>query len=400
MFPIINNITDVLYAIKDRKEFSVKDKDEFIIIDYNIVLSDTFYDDTLDSNILNLRRECRGLTFDAKTGDIVARKYHKFHNVNENLYCQYYDIDISKPHIILDKLDGSLINIVKQHGEYHLHTKNGYTDTAIKAEFEIDFTKHIKLVETLGKHYTALFEYVSPNNLIVVQYNTPKLILTAIRHNMTGEYMLYNDMVDIANKHGVDVVGCLNVQNKSMGELVEYISNIVADIEGFVIRFNDGNMYKLKTNDYILLHKSRENCLYEKNIWKLLLSNTIDDFKKLLCEDDLKNVIEFEQSFNNELMYLVDKISNFIKQSKAEIQYNDDKEYKKKLAMEYIKNFDIVKLRSFILSNCDKEQDILDRLKQYLLMYHSSSQTKIDDIRHVLRNVKYKPMLFSEQLEG
>jgi hypothetical protein len=50
--------------------------------------------------------ECRGIVFSPE-GKILSRRYHKFFNLEEKGYLS--KIDFSQPHIILEKLDGSMV---------------------------------------------------------------------------------------------------------------------------------------------------------------------------------------------------------------------------------------------------------------------------------------------------
>lgn len=53
-------------------------------------------------------RECRGLIFDEK-GKVLSRRFHKFFNVNELAETNESCIDISRPHILTEKVDGYFI---------------------------------------------------------------------------------------------------------------------------------------------------------------------------------------------------------------------------------------------------------------------------------------------------
>jgi RNA ligase len=50
-------------------------------------------------------RECRGLIFSDK-GNILSRRFHKFFNVNELEETHESLIDINRPHILTEKMDG------------------------------------------------------------------------------------------------------------------------------------------------------------------------------------------------------------------------------------------------------------------------------------------------------
>jgi len=63
---------------------------------------------------LAIRRECRGLIFDAKTGELLSRRFHKFFNINEKEESMLENMtDLSGGHIILEKLDGSMIGTIE-----------------------------------------------------------------------------------------------------------------------------------------------------------------------------------------------------------------------------------------------------------------------------------------------
>ncbi|HTW70397.1 MAG TPA: RNA ligase [Acetobacteraceae bacterium] len=91
MFPVIDHLDQVLAAISGRDEFMVHRNDDlgFISVLYRYTAADTFPDPLepaigdAESRRRQLVRECRGITFDAKTGAVIARKFHKFFNVGE-----------------------------------------------------------------------------------------------------------------------------------------------------------------------------------------------------------------------------------------------------------------------------------------------------------------------------
>ena len=56
------------------------------------------------------RRECRGLIFCAETHKVISRRLHKFFNIGELPETQAELIDITRPHIILEKMDGYLLH--------------------------------------------------------------------------------------------------------------------------------------------------------------------------------------------------------------------------------------------------------------------------------------------------
>lgn len=85
IFP--SNITiEECQIAADFKGFRINRKDDYIIFNYDYAFRGTFPNpndaETEDEKrMLSIRRECRGLIFNEATGEIVARRFHKFFNV-------------------------------------------------------------------------------------------------------------------------------------------------------------------------------------------------------------------------------------------------------------------------------------------------------------------------------
>lgn len=74
-------------------------------------------------------------------------------------------------------------------------------------------------------------------------------------------------------------------------------------VEGFVIQFNNGLMYKIKTNWYFSLNKSLDkikNCS-ERHLWKCILNEEFDDLKGYLPEQVRLEMEKFAIKLNNRL---------------------------------------------------------------------------------------------------
>jgi RNA ligase len=106
-FPTIRHIDDVLPHVQGRDEFVVAEKDGYTVINYVVAMADTFHME--DANDLGgaIRRECRGLIFDAD-GNLMSRPFHKFFNVNERDETQSHAVDMTSEHVIMEKMDGSI----------------------------------------------------------------------------------------------------------------------------------------------------------------------------------------------------------------------------------------------------------------------------------------------------
>lgn len=308
-FPLITNISDVLPAIEGRDEFVVAVKEGYTVINYNVMMADTFppvnvplppFGGQRGMNAYDylaaVRRECRGIIFDSKTGDIIRRPYHKFFNVNEREETQDHVVDLSRPHAILEKLDGSMIAPFIVDGKMIWGTKMGATDVAKPVE---EFVKNNPIYEKFAIHqisrgFTPIFEWCSRKQRIVLDYKEDQLILTAVRVMTNGEYCKLEWTPAI--EWNIPVVRQFEPQT-DMKAFLEYVHDL-EDLEGFVVRFDDGHMLKLKCHWYLQIHKAKEAILQDRNIVELILEEHLDDIKAHLPAEDRDRLTLFESNFN------------------------------------------------------------------------------------------------------
>ena len=294
-FPTITNISDVLPAIEGRDEFVVAVKEGYTVINYNVMMADTF-----DCPI---RRECRGIIFDTESGDILRRPFHKFFNVNEREETQDHVVDLSQDHRILEKLDGSMIApFMIWPGEMVWGTKMGATDVAKPVEEFVEthpnYRQFAKFVISRG--YTPIFEWCSRKQRIVLDYKEDQLILTAMRDLTTGRYMSRDIMANTADMYFIPMVREFEPQT-DMKAFLDYVRDL-EDVEGFVVRFSDGHMLKLKCHWYLQIHKAKEAILQDRNIVELILDEALDDVKAHLPQEDRDLLSQFEDNFNRAVL--------------------------------------------------------------------------------------------------
>jgi RNA ligase len=233
-----------------------------------------------------LRRECRGIVFD-KEGNILRRPYHKFFNLNERDETQFSQVDLSKPHSILEKLDGSMIVPYRVNGRIVWGTKMGDTEVASPVhQFVADNPQYVEFFEACEIHnLSPIFEWMSRKQRIVIDHPVDRLVLTAIRNINTGQYLSYDEMKVYADVNGIEVVNEFPVEGKSIEEICDYV-RVQPDTEGVVIRFDDGHMLKLKTDDYVRIHKAKDAILKERNVVDLIINEKLDDVMAMLPEED------------------------------------------------------------------------------------------------------------------
>lgn len=299
-FSTINNISELSH-LRNESEFVFRENGDLTTVFYAVAFPHTFgeLEDTgLPTADAMLRRECRGITFETETGYVVSRPYHKFFNINEREETQEGLIDFAAEHQFLEKLDGSMIRPVYMNGELRLFTKAGLSEVAEEAEklaMTDDVASMCKYCIQAG--YTPIFEYVgSPKFPVVLQYEEPALIVTAIRDVYTGRYLDYDTIEAISANFGIEVVKVLSIDG------IEQANTGIKDMidgEGYVIRFEDGHMLKIKCEWYLRRHRAKDAILVPRKLVRLILENDIDDLKPDLSDRERTYVVDFEDKLKS-----------------------------------------------------------------------------------------------------
>lgn len=319
-FPLIENISDVLPAIAGRDEFIVAEREGYKVLNYLVNFEDTFPPIKVTGGSAKmraeralhnaLRRECRGIIFCSETGVILRRPFHKFFNVNEREETQDHVINLSNEHAVLEKLDGSMIAPFFVGNRLIWGTKMGDTEVAQPVhEFVENNARYIDFAkQCIEDGFTPIFEWCSRKQRIVLDHPEDQLILTAIRNMKTGVYTKQMWLEGWEKHWNIPVVRAFDPQS-DMKEFIEYVRGL-ENIEGFVTRFSDGHMVKLKCDWYVQIHKAKDSLLHDRNIVDMWLNNTIDDVKAHLDQNDRDRLDQFTASLESWINARVKMIYN------------------------------------------------------------------------------------------
>lgn len=395
-FPEIRHIDDVRAAVEGRDEFIIAERDWGYVVNYLVNMPDTFppvvttvidievYDgdehyighNTVYDLHAAIRRECRGLVFD-REGKIMSRRYHKFFNVNERDETQAHAIDFNRPHVILEKLDGSMITPIFWNG-VRWGTKMGITTVAEPVEqFVATRERYVRMAEDCrSRGMTPIFEWCSRKQRIVIDYPTDRLVLTGIRHNVSGAYVKYADLLEWGAAYDIEVVRAYEGNLENMERLLAETRD-VEGMEGWIIRFEDGDMYKIKGEWYCRIHKTKDNLTLEKNLVELIVNEKLDDAKAFMLDDDRHRVEQFETEFWDgfyKQVHSYERYYNTVVASGLD---------RKRYALEWkptIERNDPVAPQ--IVFGCFAGKKVGDMLLDYLRK-NCNTQTKIDAVRHL-----------------
>lgn len=407
-FPRIEHLDDVLPAIEGRDEFIVAEREWGTVVNYMVSMADTFPPVSNDGywcpgckqpmsetegcgsqrcpdpvSLAAIRRECRGILF-YPDGRIMARRLHKFFNVNERDETADHRIDLSKPHVILEKLDGSMITPVFTAAGIRWGTKMGITEVSMQAEeFVAQNPIYQKMAEQCREGgQTPIFEWCSRKQRIVVDYPEDRLILVAIRDNVTGEYLAYPYLQFIGEQFEIDVVKAYAGTAANMEHLIAE-TRASEGIEGWIIRFDDGQMLKVKGDWYVRIHKTKDNLTHEKNVVDLIINEKIDDVKPFMLDEDRKRVEQFESEFwqgVDKVVYKYDRYWDMVQNSVP-----DRKTYALNW-MPTIQDNDPF-APQFVFGKYggkDSRQMVLDQIRK-----NTGTQTKIDSVRNMWNGARW-----------
>lgn len=297
-------LQQALNAIKNKPEFTVKVKDSYTVIDYNINSKYTFVGSTEEETtiLLNLR----GTAFNNETGKICRLMYHKFFNYGEQPELDS-KLNFDDEHIIMEKLDGSLIAPIYYGDGFELGTRAGVTDIAMMAtDYVYDHPERAYpefIAYCLSINTTPMFEFCSRKNKVVLDYPVDALVLTGMRNMISGKYIPRESLVQFGSLFCIPVVKQYSSTNKDkIHDFIQTIYDKTTEDEGVVIRFsNNDHIIKIKTKLYCLKHKAVDGLKFEKDVLKLYLSNELDDILPLLDATTKERVEEFTNIFSHSL---------------------------------------------------------------------------------------------------
>lgn len=308
--------------------------------------------------------ELRGFTVVFNKDGSVFKEYlllDKFFNINqveETMYDRIKSFEIDN---IYSKEDGSIISFIKlPDGSVAAKSKASFDSyQALKANdiYKSDLSIKKLVDDLLDSDIVPIFEYVSPSNQVVLLYGKEELILIRLRDNKTGEYI---DIDDYSKKYNVNVPTKWNV---SLDELIERAETI-EDVEGWVIRFKNGLMIKIKSKWYCDNHKLlTEDLAQEHFLVEKIVNEEVDDIISKLDNTEYHVFIKSKIFKISEIIskYLKDKEDDVLDLIKVFKETNDVKSF----AIKYNKHKDFPFVMNLLKLDKLKALSDMDIVKHY-----------------------------------
>lgn len=224
-------------------------------------------------------RQCRGTVIDMDRM-VAFHSYDKWFNVSEMPETDEQTLTELSQRIgyrVMNKWDGSLI-MAYYNRHWNLVT-NGSFDSA-QSKWAKEYARQYHVLDGLDTHYTYMFEAIYPDNRIVVNYDGVTEMVPLARRNMiTGELEL------------PDATMSKFYEDKTFQQILSERGQYGAtQKEGWVVRFDNGLMVKVKCLDYVRVHKLKDS-INPKGVFEMMQTNTLDDVRASLPVD-VRNEID------------------------------------------------------------------------------------------------------------
>lgn len=281
----------------------------------------------------DLVRYARGLTLDSE-GKIIIRGFEKFFNYKQleqvdsaimsDKFKQTYSelgFGIKDELEVYEKLDGSLILLSHYKGELVASTTSSIENTYTKIALEFFNEKNnalkgdlLKYLEDNGK--TLAFEYISPSNQIVVEYEREDFVLIGCIDNATGKELTVKGLKELSKRFNFTL---FKVYKMTLGDLIkEQKEN--DKIEGYIVRNKYGKRLKFKVDSWFKSSKSI-SVFYGNKLTKNKVRIILDSY----IEDSIDDLLAYESqhtlhSQNKVIGKVLSEINNL--EGKADKLYN------------------------------------------------------------------------------
>lgn len=196
----------------------------------------------------NITLNSRGHIFDRQTGKCIACPFPKFFNLEERPDTQPNVLPWSSGFRVFEKMDGWLGTLYWYKGEYRIATRGSFESPGAQWATEYLRRNHGGLV--CPPETTLIFEIISPETHIIVDYDFEDLVVIGAFDYVTGEELGWSGVEAIAKCNGFRVPKVYKVS-----ELKQIFQHNKAfsgkENEGVVVRFNNGQRVKIKSRDYL-----------------------------------------------------------------------------------------------------------------------------------------------------
>lgn len=302
---------------------SFSQKDNLLLVKYNKSIWNFGYN--------NLTNICRGKVIDINTKQIVSYPFDKFFNLGE---CEETSIDKMQDIIdnakyisVMDKVDGSTIIITKTENDFIVNTNGGFNNIQTQLAKKLLVDKYKNSLDQMEIGYTYIFELIHPQDSKVVDYKgAKKLVLLSVRDLTDKRLLRYEECVEVAKNLNMDVVECFEFTN--LNEFVTMAKTVKnSNREGWVIRVitnEEDILFKLKIDEYCILHKSILGKVNPFNVYELMVNDILDDTLSKSDEGTKVLILDMVDKINNVLENIEINLRNLLDEVKSKFDITQE----------------------------------------------------------------------------
>lgn len=263
----------------------------------------------------DITRASRGVVLNRKTGEVVAKTFSKFFNIGETPETLEHCLPWSEVYAVYQKMDGWLGNLFRHKGEYRISTRGSFRSPG--AVWATRYLQENHDLTGLPNEATLVFELINRSiTKIIVDYgNKEELVLLAAFNRHTGEEYNWDQIVEWGEQFGFalpqvyedGIEGCKQLLADSVG----------TQMEGFVIRFENGLRVKMKGEDYLRRVRILSR-LTPLAVWEAMIDGVVgEQFRSVIDADyrpEMDSIAdELEQKYADMMIEIDADFSTVIK---------------------------------------------------------------------------------------
>lgn len=195
-------------------------------------------------------------------GELISASFPKFFNWDENPDLFPSPKRIEDLDAVIEKVDGSTLIVSKYKGHLIVRTR-GTTDASIldKNGYEVEILKKkypnaFDFGDVETSDHSRIFEWVSPNNRIVVPYAECDISLIASIKHTNYSFFSQSELDSMAEQYGVKRPK--RFVFSSLIHMRNEVKNFIG-MEGVCCYYDGGqHIRKLKGEDYLIRHRAKE----------------------------------------------------------------------------------------------------------------------------------------------
>lgn len=274
----------------------------------------------------------RGLVLDVANKKVVATPFVKFFNHGElPVHMPNGKVSTYTPEAtftVTEKVDGSLGIIFFHNNEWHCITRGSFKSD--QGQMATAWLRKNCDTRFFNKNSTFLVEIIYPENRIVVPYDFVGLVLLSGYDPNGVEYKISELQTLCEASKGIIQGQQIFPQEStwegfrlikthefdSLDKMLETAKTLSSYEEGWVVRFSNGYRVKIKGDQYCKLHKLVAN-VTPNRVWETMLIITdLEDVRKQLPEEILKDFDTIVSIYNGKLEKLLAAVQTAHEQTK------------------------------------------------------------------------------------